>query len=99
MTSNKPTRTEIHNLLENINKDLGDFIKNRIQDGILSDKDWSSLFEEPERTWCWETLSCNKEDCPLRKQDGNASRMGRVFSWSIRSTTAGMAESGPRDVG
>ncbi len=69
MTSNKPTRTEIHNLLESINKDLGDFIKNRIQDGILSDKDWSSLFEEPETKWCWETLSCNKEDCPLRKQD------------------------------
>ena len=69
MTPDKPTRNDIHNLLEKINKDLNEFIKNRIHDGILSDKDWSSLFTEPEMEWCWEALSCNKEDCPVRKQD------------------------------
>ena len=68
MTSNKPTKMDIHTLLESINMDLGDFIKNRIQDGILSDRDWSNLFEEPEEKWCWDTLSCNKEDCPVHKQ-------------------------------
>ncbi|MCK5116653.1 MAG: GGDEF domain-containing protein [Candidatus Aegiribacteria sp.] len=69
MTSDKPTRNDIHDLLEKINNDLNEFIKNRIHDGILSDKDWSSLFTKPEMEWCWEALSCNKEDCPVRKQD------------------------------
>ncbi|MES9904457.1 MAG: hypothetical protein ABW168_17500 [Sedimenticola sp.] len=37
-----------------------EFIKTRIEEGIYSDNDWSSLFEEPERTWCWEARSCDK---------------------------------------
>jgi diguanylate cyclase (GGDEF)-like protein len=69
MTSNKPTKLEIHDLVEEINKDLDSFIKNRIQNGILSDRDWSSLFQEPENKWCWEILSCNKEDCPVRSKN------------------------------
>ena len=69
MESDKPTREDIHNALEKINEDLGEFIKNRVQDGILSGRDWSDLFREPEMEWCWETLSCSKEDCPVRKQE------------------------------
>lgn len=68
MAKEKPTRGDIHNALETINRDLDEFIKHRIQDGILSDKDWSHLFSEPEKKWCWETLSCNKEGCPVRQQ-------------------------------
>jgi diguanylate cyclase (GGDEF)-like protein len=69
VTSDKPTKMDIHHLLESINRDLDDFIKSRIQDGILSDKDWSHLFKEPEKKWCWETLCCNKEECPVRQQN------------------------------
>jgi len=69
MTTQKSTKEDIYNLLERINTDLNDFIKNRIQNGILSDKDWSNLFEKPETKWCWETLCCNKENCAVHKQD------------------------------
>jgi diguanylate cyclase (GGDEF)-like protein len=73
---------DVHNLLEVINRDLDDFIKNRIQDGILSDRDWSNLFQTPEKKWCWDTLSCNKEDCPVRKQ-------GDYRCWLIVGTLCG----------
>ena len=66
MASEERTKMEIHNFLESINMDLGNFIKNRIQDGILSDRDWSNLFEEPEKEWCWDALSCDKKKCPVR---------------------------------
>jgi hypothetical protein len=73
---------DIHNLLERINRDLDDFIKNRIQDGIPNDKDWSNLFEEPEEKWYWDTLSCKREDCPVRK-------LGDYHCWLIAGTLCG----------
>jgi diguanylate cyclase (GGDEF)-like protein len=82
MTPKKPTKMDVHNLLESINRDLGDFIKNRIQDGTLSDRDWSNLFQEPQEKWCWETLPCNKEDCPVRTR-------GDYRCWLIAGTLCG----------
>ncbi len=62
-------KQEIHTFLENINTDLSNFIENRIQQGVMSDKKWSSLFNELENRRCWELLSCTKMNCPARDLD------------------------------
>lgn len=64
MKLNNTAKQEPSSFLEKINKDLNGFIKNRIQGGITSDKEWSQLFKKLENRKCWERFSCTKMDCP-----------------------------------
>ena len=82
-----PSKEEVHEFLASINEDLNEFIKSRIQDGILSDKDWSRLFAEPAKAWCWETLGCNKTDCPVREQED-------YRCWLVAGTLCGGSKQG-----
>ena len=66
MKSEIIAKQEILAFLENIDTDLSNFIENRIQKGVMSDKKWSCLSKELEHRRCWEVLPCTKMNCPAR---------------------------------
>lgn len=69
METQEQKAMEIYEFLTRINQDLDNFIVKTIQEGSGVNPEWSKLFKDKTKPRCWESLSCDKTECPVRHTD------------------------------